>query len=52
MPLYEMKLSLEIEADNKIEASDIIKEMFQEVGILNYSAEVDSELFAELGVQN
>lgn len=52
MPLYEMKLSLEIEADNKIEASDIIKELFEEIGIVNYSAEVDSELFAELGIQN
>jgi hypothetical protein len=51
MPEYEVKLLLNLKADNKIEVADIISAMLEDWGDIQYSAEVDNDLFEELGVR-
>jgi hypothetical protein len=51
MPEYEVKLTLTVNADSKIEVSDIIGELIDDWGDIQYSAQVDNDLFEELGVR-
>lgn len=51
MPEYEMTMTLKIEADSKIEATDILQSILADVMPVDYSPEVNGELFAELGVK-
>jgi len=50
LDVYSVSLTLRVEADSKIEALDRIKELFGEVAEIDISDEVNSDLFAELGV--
>lgn len=51
MPEYEMTMTIRIEADNKIQATDKLQELLGSVLPVDYSREVNGELFAELGVK-
>ena len=51
MPEYEVKLTLTMNAKDKVEVADIISEMIDEWGDIQYSAQVDNDLFEELGVR-
>jgi hypothetical protein len=50
MDRYAVVLTISVEADSKIEALDRIKELFGDLAEIDISDEVNSDLFAELGV--
>lgn len=50
MDVYAVVLTVRVEANSKIEALDKIKETFGEMAEIDISDEVNSELFAELGI--
>lgn len=51
MPEYEVKLLLNLTADSKIEVADMISDLMEEWGDIQYSAQVDNDLFEELGIR-
>lgn len=51
MDIYAVALTIRVEADSKIEALDKIKELFSEMAEIDISNEVNSDLFAELGIE-
>lgn len=50
MQEYEMNIVMRLQAESKTEAADIIKEMFQDISPLDFSEDVDGDLFAEMGI--
>jgi len=50
MQEYEMNIVMTLKAESKMEAADIIKEMFQDISPLDFSEDVDGDLFAEMGI--
>lgn len=50
MPEYEMQVTFTLKAESKIEAADILTEMFWDICKLDFSENVDGDLFAEIGI--
>ena len=50
MTVYKINVVLDVEADSKADAADFIKDLFADIGELNFSDELDTDLFAEMGI--
>jgi hypothetical protein len=50
MTIYEVNVTFDIEAESKIEASDKLRALLDESVEVQLVSDVDTELFAELGV--
>jgi hypothetical protein len=51
MDTYAVVLTVRVEANSKIEALDKITDLFGDLAEIDISNEVNSDLFAELGVE-
>ena len=50
MTKYKIDVTLDVEADSKADAADFIKDLFAGIGELDFSNQLDTELFAEMGI--
>lgn len=50
MPEYELNITINMKADSKTEAADRVKELFEDICPLDFSDDVDGNLFAEMGI--
>lgn len=50
MTVYKINIVLDVEADSKSDAADFVKDLFADIGELDFSSELDTDLFAEMGI--